>query len=168
MMTATQLSDLEALRTLKARYCRYCDTKQWELFFDLFTEDAVFDVRAGASVEPDLTDGDFADMGYQVGRANIAKTVAIMSANITSVHHCHTPELELTSPDTATGIWALEDRLDYSAGPIKSVHGFGHYHETYVRQGDTWRIRTLRVTRLRVDLVMADEALAQTAREKSS
>lgn len=158
-MDANELSELEALRQLKARYCRFCDTKDWQGFFDLFTEDAVFDVRAGASVEPQA--GEFADMGYQVGREAIAEGVRVMASSIgETVHHCHTPELLLTSRDTATGIWALEDQLHYLAGPIKMVHGFGHYHETYVREQNVWRIKTLRLTRLRVNLIMADSAAA--------
>ena len=36
--------DIEAIRQLKARYFRFVDTKQWDRWGDLFTEDAVFHV----------------------------------------------------------------------------------------------------------------------------
>ena len=31
------------------------------------------------------------------------------------------------------------------------MHGYGHYHEAYEFTGDTWRIKTLTLTRLRTD-----------------
>jgi hypothetical protein len=31
------------------------------------------------------------------------------------------------------------------------MHGWGHYHETYVKGDGGWRIQTLTLTRLRVD-----------------
>jgi hypothetical protein len=31
------------------------------------------------------------------------------------------------------------------------MHGYGHYHETYVRLADGWRIKSIRLSRLRVD-----------------
>jgi hypothetical protein len=31
------------------------------------------------------------------------------------------------------------------------MHGYGHYHETYERTDDGWRIKTITLTRLRVD-----------------
>ena len=33
-----------------------------------------------------------------------------------------------------------------------TLHGFGHYHETYVRLDAGWRIRSSRLTRLRVEM----------------
>jgi hypothetical protein len=32
------------------------------------------------------------------------------------------------------------------------LHGLGHYHETYVRTPGGWRIASLRLTRLRLDI----------------
>jgi hypothetical protein len=33
-----------------------------------------------------------------------------------------------------------------------NVRGYGHYHETYVREDDGWRIASSELTRLREDL----------------
>ena len=49
--------------------------------------------------------------------------------DVVTVHHGHMPEIELTSPTTATGIWAMEDMLRWPDGA--ELHGYGHYHETY-------------------------------------
>ncbi|API58647.1 hypothetical protein BSL82_04410 [Tardibacter chloracetimidivorans] len=155
-ITLSDIASMEAIHLIKARYCRYCDTGQPGELADLFSENAIFDVRAAASIEPP-TDGVFAEIGYQVGRKNIRDTIALMLSNLSSsVHHCHMPEIELTSPTTAKAIWAMEDRIQLRTGPIKSMHGFGHYHETYIIEDATWRIETLRLTRLRVDIVPAE------------
>jgi hypothetical protein len=66
-----------------------------------------------------------------------------------SVHHGHMPEIVLTSPTTASGVWALEDQLWWpEGGPLTHMHGFGHYHETYEKTADGWRIKTMTITRL--------------------
>jgi hypothetical protein len=68
------------------------------------------------------------------------------------VHHGHTPEIDITSATTATGTWAMEDVLRWpDSGPLRSLHGYGHYHETYERVAGQWYIKTITLTRLRVD-----------------
>jgi hypothetical protein len=69
-----------------------------------------------------------------------------------SVHHGHTPIIEITSDTTATGIWAMEDRLYRGKKHVDGpgfVLGFGNYHETYVKLDTGWRIRTSKFTQLR-------------------
>ena len=39
----TALTDVESIKQLKARYCRYLDTKDWDRWRDLFTDDFVGD-----------------------------------------------------------------------------------------------------------------------------
>jgi len=50
----------------------------------------------------------------------------------------HVPEIELNSPTTAGGVWAL--------------HGYGHYDETYEKSGERWRVTSSTSTRLREDI----------------
>ena len=52
---------------------------------------------------------------------------------------------------TARGVWAMEDLLSLPDNLSQVLHGWGHYHETYERIGGQWRIKTLQLTRLRVD-----------------
>ena len=62
------------------------------------------------------------------------------------------PEIELTSTITARGVWAMEDLIWWPEGSRrKTLHGFGHYHETYEKIDGRWLIKTLRLTRLRMD-----------------
>ena len=75
-----------------------------------------------------------------------------MLDGVITVHHGHMPEVTLTSPTTATGIWALEDQLWWPEGsPISHMHAFGHYHETYEKAGGVWLLKTTRVTRIKIE-----------------
>ena len=67
----------------------------------------------------------------------------------TTVHQGHQPEIEVTSPAAASGVWALQDLLIWP-GNIRVI-GFGHYAETYVRTGTGWRISGSKLTRLYLD-----------------
>ena len=58
--------------------------------------------------------------------------------DVVTVHHGHTPEIDLTSPTTATGVWAMEDMLRW---PVASSCTASAYHETYDRADGTWRIK---------------------------
>jgi hypothetical protein len=91
-----------------------------------------------------------------VGREKLATTIRAFldgPVSITSVHHGHTPEIELTSDTTARGVWAMEDRLWWSNGDTEEhLHGYGHYHEEYRKVDGTWLISSRKLTRLRVDV----------------
>jgi hypothetical protein len=71
-----------------------------------------------------------------------------------TVHQGHMPEIELTSPTTATGVWALSDLVIWPNGT--RLDGYGHYHETYEKVGDQWLIKSSTLTRLHVDLMHSE------------
>ena len=134
------MDDIEAIKQLKGRYCRTMDTKDWTAMRRVFSDDVTIDtVAAGGNVMTGADD--FLD-----------RLVGIIGEVIT-VHHCHTPEITLTSATTAEGTWAMEDMLRYPDG--SEMHGYGHYHETYVALDGEWRISSLTLTRLRTDLTPA-------------
>ncbi len=136
-------ADIEAIKALKARYFRLMDTKDWDGLAGVFTADVVIDVSEEGS---EIVHGVAAYLPFL--RAAIEE--------VRTVHHGHMPEIALTSESTATGIWAMEDKLWWPEGsPIKHLHGYGHYHETYEKSGGEWRIKTLKLTRLRRDFVTA-------------
>lgn len=131
------VDDREAIRQLKARYFRAMDTKDWSGMRRVFTDDVVVDTTAsGGSV---IT-----------GAEEFLEFLRGAIGDVVTVHHGHTPEIELTSPTTATGIWAMEDMLRWPDG--SELHGYGHYHETYEKSGGYWRIKSSILTRLRMDL----------------
>jgi hypothetical protein len=137
------LQDLEAIRVLKARYCRFLDCKQWPQLEDLFTADCTFamDVADQNEMGPE-------SKARLDRRGFVIMVRAVLTTGATSVHHVHAPELSLLSPGTATGIWAMED---YVVAPLRSFRGYGHYHETYRKEDGTWRISAWRLDRLRID-----------------
>jgi hypothetical protein len=74
-----------------------------------------------------------------------------------TIHHGHTPELEILSPTAAKGIWCMQDWLHWPEGgpfPAGYQHliGWGHYHETYTKSAEGWRICTLTLTRIHLDV----------------
>ena len=68
-------------------------------------------------------------------------------ADVPTVHHGHTSEISITGSDSATGIWAMYDRVEL---PGNCFEGYGHYHEEYRRDPDGWKIRRMRITRLKI------------------
>lgn len=146
-MTDTErLLAIEAIHQLKARYCRFVDTKDWPGYQSLFADDAHFDISS------DLPGG------VLTGSDKIVATVSASLPGVVSVHHVHGPEIEFTSDTTATGIWAMEDMLRWgpeTTTPGQALHGYGHYHETYRKVAGRWVIQTMKLTRLRVDFTPA-------------
>ena len=131
-----RLLDIEAIQQLKARYFRFMDTKEWTAFGELFTADAVME----------------ADGTVQEDRAGILAFLPKILDGVVTTHHGHMPEITITGPDTATGIWAMFDYLTFPGdGPPKGLRGSGHYHEQYRRVDGAWRIHRLLLPRLRVE-----------------
>jgi SnoaL-like domain len=141
------VDDLEAIRQLKARYCRYLDTKDIESWRGVFTSDVV--VKLDMAVSSGGADPMTAPPLEGVDA--FVPTVLAGIGGAATMHHCHTPEITLTSDTTASGIWAMEDRLVYPDG--REVRGAGHYHETYEKNDGAWRIKTLRLTRTILETV---------------
>jgi uncharacterized protein (TIGR02246 family) len=140
MDTLEKLVALEDIRRLLARRVRCIDEKDWDGFADCYTEDAV-----SWSVPVPGQPGD-----PTVGNRLIADRVAATLRTMTTVHQIHLPEIEVTGPDTATGIVPLEDSLVWEQDGTKGwMHAYGHYRQTYVKQDGRWRIKEHRLTRLR-------------------
>jgi hypothetical protein len=132
-----RMDDREAIKQLKARYCRTMDTKDWAAMRRVFADDVVIDTSQDGG-------------GVVEGADEFLVFLQGVIGDVVTVHQCHTPEIELLSDHEATGIWAMEDMLRWPDGT--ELHGYGHYHERYVRSADGWRIASLTLTRLRHDV----------------
>ena len=133
-----RLVAVEDIKQLKARYFRFMDRKQWEDMRDVFSRDAHF--------EP----GRF----VIEGSAKIAEYMAQALEPLRTVHHGHMPEITVTGPSSAHGIWAMWDYVEWPGeGPRQGLYGYGHYEEDYVVEDGAWRISRLVLTRLRVDVL---------------
>lgn len=130
-------ADIEAIKRLKSRYCRYLDTKDWAAWRALFTDDFLSDTSpAGGKV-------------IHGADEFVAFTRKSLRSQPT-VHQVHAPDIELDSPTTAHGVWALEDVVRF--GPGMNLRGYGHYTETYEKVDGHWRIKSSTLTRLREDV----------------
>jgi hypothetical protein len=128
-MAQPEFADWLAICNTKADYCRLLDTKQWDQWAQVFTEDVFVDVpESGAP--PITTRDDF---------------VWPLSKLLADVH---APLIEIED-DTAKVIWAMQDRLIWPDG--KKMTGWGHYHEEYRRTENGWKIARLLLTRLFVE-----------------
>jgi uncharacterized protein (TIGR02246 family) len=137
------IEDVEAIKQLKARYFRTMDTKDWAGMRKVFADDVVVDTtESGGNVV--------------AGADEFIAFLQDTLRDVVTVHQGHMPEISLTSATTATGIWALQDILKWPNG--SEMYGYGHYHETYELTDGSWRIKSLKLTRLRTDFVGADRS----------
>lgn len=140
MDDAAALLEIEAIKQLKARYCRHLDAKDWSAWRELFTDDfssEIVDTTRRAIVG--------ADEFVTYTRQTLGKP------SQPTVHQVHTPEISLTSPTTGRGIWALNDVVRLI--PMLTLKGYGHYEEKYEKHDGQWRIKSSKLTRLREDVV---------------
>jgi SnoaL-like domain len=131
---------IESIKQLKARYCRYLDTKDWTAWRSIFADDFVSDTSEAGGKLIAGADDFVAFTRRCIGRPTQA-----------TAHQVHAPEIELTSATTAFGVWALQDVVRF--GPGRTLVGYGHYHETYENVEGQWLIKSSKLTRLREDLV---------------
>lgn len=137
-LSSDQLTDIEQIKQLKARYFRLIDKKDWADWGNVFASDAT--VQATALC---LT------VNYS-GRSQIVSGVSSPLQGALTVHHGYMPEITLTSATTATGTWEMEDRINYLTAV--DYHGWGNYSETYVKQNGVWYIQSTVLTRLREEV----------------
>ncbi len=136
-MSAPSFTDWLAITELKARYCRCLDTKDWAGYAACYAEDAVLDTTGSGGARV-------------AGRAALVAYVqSSISTGTITTHHVHSPEITVDG-DTASGIWAMQDRNIWPTG--RKLLGFGHYHETYRREGGAWLITESRLTRINMEL----------------
>jgi len=146
-----RLSAIEAIRQAKARYFRGVDTGDAELVRGILAADCVLDYR-GCCTDPASGRDFFPAMNVVLRGAASWSGDGFAKAGIVSVHHGHNSEIAFTSDIAAAAIWSMTDRLFLPSGaPFAQMTGYGHYHETYERIDGSWKLKTLRMTRLRVE-----------------
>lgn len=133
----TRLSAIEAIRRLKATYCRLLDTQQWDELAALFVPDAHFVLAtAGEPVEFD----------------NVSAWVANLRSFLPgarTVHQVPQAEIDVVDADTVTARWAMVDYvIPLPTTGRAPFYGYGHYLEHYRRVSGNWKIVSLELTRL--------------------
>ena len=134
-MTPDDLVEIEAIKRLKYAYFRCLDLKRWDDIRELFVEDATCAYSSGA-------------YSYE-GRDAIVEFFrkAMGRETFLSSHKAHHPEIELTGPDTATGVWALEDTVIDTQWEL-DIRGAAFYEDEYVNVDGEWKIRDTRYKRV--------------------
>lgn len=129
MVCVSDLESIEAIKQVKYRYLRALDTKHWDDFAATLAEDITADYGKSMGTEHKFTDRD----------SLVDFMRSSLPANVISEHRVNHPEITLTGPDTASGIWYLQDRVimpDYDLMLI----GAAFYRDTYRRTADGWKI----------------------------
>ncbi|MEM7101174.1 MAG: nuclear transport factor 2 family protein [Pseudomonadota bacterium] len=127
------LEDIEAIRTLKARYCQACDDEHNpDKLRVLFTQDAVWEASG---------------VGRAEGREEIAAFLGAIGTSGTirnSAHNVMNPVIEVNG-NSAEGDWRLI-MLYTGRYPDDTLHFsriIGWYKEQYERVGGQWLIANL-------------------------
>ena len=137
------MDDIEAIKQLKARYFRTMDTKEWAGMRQVFADDVVMDTTESGG-------------GVLTGADAFMEFLRDTLRDVVTVHHGHMPEIELVSSTTARGVWAMQDILKWPNG--QELRGYGHYHENYALIDGAWRIKSSKLTRLRMDFIEGSES----------
>ena len=149
--TLQQLSDLEDIRQLKARYFRCIDTGAESELATLFTDDVAIDLKGG---------------GYRLqvnGRADMVDFIgSSFNSDIVAMHHGHTPEIAFVGADEAKGTWYLQDRFIDSHRGTDTV-GSSLYYDTYRRTAEGWKIAASEYERVYEEVRPIDPAARITA-----
>jgi len=122
------LLDIEAIRRVKHAYFRCLDTGNFEEIEQLFHPDVTLHF-IGGTYEWKLQ-----------GRANYVASLE-QSFHTRSVghHNGHHPEIQILSPDEATGIWYLEDNM-WIMSNKNFTTGTAIYWDRYKKVDGKWLI----------------------------
>ncbi len=136
MAEDTRMEDLEGIRRARIAYTHFWDASDVEGTASVFTDDAVIETRYG--------DKPFA-AGGAVGKAAIREFYAgHAKGKGPSLHIVTNPLIDITGPDTATGVWMLTDIAIGQAGPGKPPQIlYGMYKDQYRKVDGTWKIQRM-------------------------
>lgn len=150
MTESERLVAIEAIRRVKATYVRGVDSGDAALVRSVLHEDCALDY-VGCFVDPATGIDFFPAMSIVLrGRENFGS--ALVNLGIVSVHQVYEPEIELDGDTAARGIWPMTDRLWFPAGSAYAqLTGYGHYRETYQVVDNAWKLKSTKITRLRVE-----------------
>ena len=129
MDDVADLIEIEQIKRLKYRYVRCLDQKRWDEIEGCFVPDAVASYGGGA-------------WAFE-GRDAILEFLrsSMGSEQFLSSHRVGQPEIDLTGPDTARGVWALADLVCHLELGV-DIRGGAFYEDEYVKVDGEWKIRS--------------------------
>jgi hypothetical protein len=140
-----ELIDYREICELKHSFGRLADVQDWAGYRNVFTDDCEFDFGGGVIMQ-----------GSQAG----TDAIAGMLEGAVSVHRAYMPEIEFVSPTEATGIWAVNDYIEWAPDPATGSRaaqmGYGREYETYRKVAGKWKIARWRLRYDRLDPVLRE------------
>lgn len=121
------LVEVAAIERVKHRYLRLLDTKAFDEIGGCFTAEAT---------------AAFSDGRHQLSsREEIVVFFERLlgSPQVLTNHRAHHPEIDLTGPDTAVGVWALDDEVIALDRDV-TLRGTAFYDDTYAKVDGVWLI----------------------------
>ncbi|WP_254525911.1 nuclear transport factor 2 family protein [Natrinema caseinilyticum] len=118
----TRLEHRESITELRAAYCYRIDSRDWDGFADLFTEDAHLDFGPTGTYDGRVAVRDFAENVVGAEHPFLA-------------HMVHNPLIEIDG-ETATGTWYFEVPCTFRDGSAGWIQGI--YHDEYRLVDDEW------------------------------
>jgi hypothetical protein len=150
-MTPGDLVEIEQIKRLKYRYCRCIDQKRFDdIAATVFAPDATASYGGGAK-----------QLGGRDDIVGWLRQTMGSEAMLTS-HQVSQPEIDLTGPGTATGVWALQDIVVLTELGV-TVRGASYYEDRYVKVDGEWRIAHTGYKRLYEEVEPRGENLQLTA-----
>ncbi len=139
-----RLRDREEIRELRHKYWRCIRDRLAGEIMDCFTEDAELEFGHGIALKGKKAIGDFYEglLKSEDGAKQIPQG--------------HNPELEMTSENTAKGIWLL-DVMNMDADGDSGTRVGVQYDEWYVKESNGWRISKMEISYLYYEAVTLKE-----------
>lgn len=137
------LCALEEIKQLKARYFRFLDEKRWDDLRTVFTDDF-----------KGLYQGPHPDVHYKNGDEIVTQMRELLN-EATTVHHGHTPEIQLLSKSEAQGVWAMMDFVQFGE---QCFRGYGSYRDKYRKEKQQWRICETNLIRFHIQPLQSQNA----------
>ena len=131
-----RLLDIEEIKRLKYRYFRCFDTADVEGIRDVFHPDVTLSVVGGIY-----------KFKLEGREAYLTMVREGAHAEMITQHHGHHPEIDVISPDEATGIWYLQDSV-WEFRRKMHITGTAFYRERYLKVDGHWTIKDIEVERI--------------------
>jgi ketosteroid isomerase-like protein len=120
------------ISTLKARHLRHLDTKDWDGYAALLTEDYELDLSA------------MADVPVIKGRDAATNSVRSTVGPLVSVHQLHQPRIVIDG-DQAYAVWVIQGLMVPGEGQ-PAQGGTGLHQERWVKRDGKWKLASQALT----------------------
>jgi hypothetical protein len=127
------------------------DTHQWQEFAALFATKPT--IRFFGEDGILLAEFEAADEFMAVTKAYLS--------GVKSIHQVHNDEIDIVSETEISAVWSMEDYLIFpneNDGRPASMHGYGHYHETWRLEEGQWRLAYLELRRTILEIEPKENA----------